>query len=92
MEAMEAAHLIVGLGNPGAKYERTRHNAGFQAVEHLAAQWGAGWADEKKKFSMSTVKAAASAGLVGRSARYSATRVTARTAVVRRTRLIALMR
>ena len=57
MEAMEAAHLIVGLGNPGAKYERTRHNAGFQAVEHLAAQWGAGWADEKKKFSARLARA-----------------------------------
>ena len=54
---MEAAHLIVGLGNPGAKYERTRHNAGFQAVEHLAAQWGAGWADEKKKFSARLARA-----------------------------------
>ena len=54
---MEAAHLIVGLGNPGAKYERTRHNAGFRAVEHLAAQWGAGWLDEKKKFSARLARA-----------------------------------
>jgi PTH1 family peptidyl-tRNA hydrolase len=31
--------LIVGLGNPGSKYEKTRHNAGFMAVDFLRDQW-----------------------------------------------------
>lgn len=29
-------HVIAGLGNPGAGYEKTRHNAGFQALDRLA--------------------------------------------------------
>ena len=32
--------VIVGLGNPGAEYEHTRHNAGFDAIDKIAEEVG----------------------------------------------------
>jgi PTH1 family peptidyl-tRNA hydrolase len=40
--------LIAGLGNPGAAYQDTRHNAGFWGIEALAREWHLDWHRESR--------------------------------------------
>ncbi|QDJ13720.1 aminoacyl-tRNA hydrolase [Mergibacter septicus] len=47
---MSEIKLIVGLGNPGAKYEETRHNAGEWLIEQLALRFNFSLKDENKFF------------------------------------------
>ena len=42
--------LIIGLGNPGTKHEKDRHNAGFWLVDELARLYGGQWQEEPKFF------------------------------------------
>ena len=39
-------YLIIGLGNPGAKYDDTRHNVGFEIVDALAKEFEKTWKDD----------------------------------------------
>lgn len=40
-------HLVIGLGNPGPKYEKTRHNVGFRVLDRLAAMLQVTWRADK---------------------------------------------
>ncbi|MBE9006179.1 aminoacyl-tRNA hydrolase [Fortiea sp. LEGE XX443] len=46
--ALVIPQLIVGLGNPEPKYEQTRHNIGFTAVDALARAWQISLAENRK--------------------------------------------
>jgi peptidyl-tRNA hydrolase, PTH1 family len=45
---MSTVRVIAGLGNPGARYDGTRHNIGFAAVDRLAASHSATWRKESR--------------------------------------------
>lgn len=48
MTENEPIQIIVGLGNPGSRYEDTRHNAGFWFVDQLARRYGAVFKEERR--------------------------------------------
>lgn len=61
--AEAAIRLVVGLGNPGEKYARTRHNAGFWFVEELARRHGGQFrAEPKHQGELARVRVNGSAG------------------------------
>ena len=57
--------IVVGLGNPGAKYDNTRHNAGFRALEGYCARSG-------QKIDRMKFKALAGEGMLGEAVRDAA--------------------
>ncbi len=54
---MKPSLVIVGLGNPGKAYVKTRHNAGFHALDELAEKYGTGDWKETSKFSGEAMEA-----------------------------------
>lgn len=56
---MSEKYLVVGLGNPGPRYENTRHNAGFKAVERMAERLELDFRAGKGEYLLATATATA---------------------------------
>jgi len=61
---MPTEFIIAGLGNPGPRYTRTRHNLGFRAVEAIAAARRGRWSEPARKMRSASVRLRDSHGLL----------------------------
>ncbi len=48
MDNLFIPQLIVGLGNPESKYDKTRHNIGFEAIDLLGQSWQCSWQKNRR--------------------------------------------
>lgn len=53
---MDAPFVVIGLGNPGAEYEGTRHNVGFRLVDRLAERFGGRWTFPEPEYALSRAR------------------------------------
>ena len=49
IDSKQSMKLIVGLGNPRTKFSQTRHNIGFECVDHMARKWNIVLSDRRAK-------------------------------------------
>jgi peptidyl-tRNA hydrolase, PTH1 family len=61
---------IIGLGNPGSRYEITRHNAGFLAVDNLVEAFNGSWRSSKYKGQQADIRVGSTKILVGKPETY----------------------